>query len=169
MNNPSNLLKPVFWAVLLLFVGIVPMGCGSSHRAAVEGTFKLDDKPVSAGTVTFVPEDFKEGGVEHPSATTEIKDGKYSFTSSNGPLPGKYRVYASVKQKTGRQIQTDEPPGKKDEEIELMANFNSENHTAEVKASGDKFDFAAKSGGSVGVGGGGGDPDKQPGRPRNRD
>ena len=111
MINLSKCLKYGLWAVLLLFTCVVPTGCSSGRGVPVTGSVTLDDKPVAVGTITFLPEDFKEGGVEHPTAKTDIKDGKYSFGAANGPLPGKYKIFASVKQKTGKQIPSDEPPG----------------------------------------------------------
>lgn len=148
MNLSPNNRQPGFWAVLLLLPCVALTGCSSS-RVPVEGAFSLDNKPVTEGTITFAPDQGAEGAASLLMVRTEIKDGKYAFNRSNGPLPGKYRVYASVKQKTGRQIKTDEPPGTKDEEVELMGFFNAEKHTVEVKDSGDnKFDFTAKAGGA---------------------
>src|SRR5271156_764634 len=106
---------------------VVVSGCGSAHHVPVEGSVSLDGQPVDGGTISFVPEDYKEGGI----VKTEIKGGKYSLDKGHGLIPGKYKVVASLKQKTGKIVPSDEPPGTREEVIERMKDFNKQNRMVE--------------------------------------
>ncbi len=77
--------------ILLLFL-LVPVGCGSSEQAktkAILGTVTYAGKPLSQGSVLFVPEKGR-------AANAQIQtDGSYTlgtFNSTDGAVMGKHRV-----------------------------------------------------------------------------
>ena len=78
----------LFGLVLMPFVG----GCGGDTkgppRAAVRGEVRLDDVPLKAGVIRFVP----EGSTKGPVALTTIKDGRFTLSASDGPSLGKHSV-----------------------------------------------------------------------------
>jgi hypothetical protein len=77
----------------LLGLALVPFaGCGGGTkgppRAAVRGEVRLDDVPLKAGVIRFVP----EGATKGPVALTTIKDGRFTLSASDGPSLGKHSV-----------------------------------------------------------------------------
>jgi hypothetical protein len=162
----SRYLKHAPAALILLLVCFALIGCGSGSRAPVEGSVTLDGQPVDGGTIAFVPEDYKEGGVEHSIAKADIKNGKYSLDATNGPIPGKYRVDISWKKKTGKQV-PDPDTGKQIDEVTqvIPKSFNQNSPKVDIKASGNKFDYAIVSNPNEATGGSG----NKPGPTRNRD
>jgi hypothetical protein len=72
-------------------------GCGGGKTAQVNGTVKVDGKPVESGAIMFVPVDGKTS-----TAGGEIKDGRYSVQVPVGAMKvsisapkvvGKKKVY----------------------------------------------------------------------------
>jgi hypothetical protein len=80
--------------VALLVLTIVPLAGGCSRgangppRAAVRGEVRLDDVPLKAGVIRFVP----LGATKGPVALTTIQDGRYELSTSNGPAVGKHSI-----------------------------------------------------------------------------
>jgi hypothetical protein len=79
----------------LLVVGVILLcaaGCGRDARgparAAVSGEVLLDETPLKAGVIRFVPVD----GTRGPVALTIIKDGRYQMSNSDGPVLGKNAI-----------------------------------------------------------------------------
>jgi hypothetical protein len=115
---------------------------GCSGRRAVEGTVKFDGTPVDGGLITFVASSGSD------RVTTPIEGGKYSLPSGRGPKSGSHRVEIIWKKKTGRMVDTPGDQGVKMEETVqvIPASYNSgSTQTAEVKSSGNTFNFDIKS------------------------
>lgn len=74
---------------IVLFASLVS-GCGGGdpNRGAVRGTITIDGKPVTQGTVDFMPIDRSLGS----TAGTTIEDGKYDLARIKGATVGKNRV-----------------------------------------------------------------------------
>ena len=76
-------------------------GCGDSYappRAAVSGKITLDGKPLSQGTISFVP--LAEG----VAASGEITNGQFSIPAEKGPSPGNCRIEVLSFQETGEKV-----------------------------------------------------------------
>jgi hypothetical protein len=130
---PTLLLAATSWSV----------GCGPAdefQHVGVSGKVTLSGKPMTAGTITFVP--LASG----PAAYGTITDGSYAIARVLGPGPGSYRVEISHIQPTGRRVPDSEYPGKTVEEtrnsVSGRYNLNS-TLRADVKGSNDQvFNFA---------------------------
>jgi len=69
----------------------VASGCGGEagpKRYAVQGTVRLDGKPLRAGTIRFIPRAPTKG----PATVAPIADGAYSIPSHGGAVAGSHRV-----------------------------------------------------------------------------
>jgi hypothetical protein len=118
-------------------------GCGPAdefQHVGVSGKVMLGGKPMTGGTITFVP--LASG----PAAYGTITDGQYAIARGEGPGPGSYRIEISDIQPTGRRVPDSEYPGKTVEEtknaVPRRYNLNS---TLRVEIKGDRdqtFDFA---------------------------
>ena len=75
---------------LLTALAFLP-GCGSEvPRQPVSGTVSgVGSRP---GTVTFQPVE----GVHAPAARAPLRNGRFAFDETDGPLPGTYRVRVDV-------------------------------------------------------------------------
>lgn len=76
-------------ALSVLFAGC---GGGETGRVAFSGRVTRQGEPISNGFLTYRPAEGHTG----PAANTDIVDGVYRFTSSDGPFPGPYLVTVSV-------------------------------------------------------------------------
>ncbi|MFO0948121.1 MAG: hypothetical protein U1D30_19745 [Planctomycetota bacterium] len=85
-----------------MLVLIAPLGCNgkkerpSVYPGSVKGQVFLDGKPLTQGTITFIPELPEEAGGRPGLARIE-EDGSYWVGSANrtkpsGLIPGKYKV-----------------------------------------------------------------------------
>jgi hypothetical protein len=73
----------------LLVLITLPLLAGCGHhdgppRAAVRGEVRVQDAPLKAGVIRFIP----AGATKGPVALTTIKEGRYEFTTSDGPMLG---------------------------------------------------------------------------------
>ncbi len=93
MPEPRLLLR---WRYVLAIacmscVLLAAAGCGSGdnlNRQVVEGTVTLDGKPLEKGTIRLSPASSQVG----TDVSTEITNGNYYFSKSDGPVPGSYKV-----------------------------------------------------------------------------
>ncbi len=79
-------------ALLITATGLLlGSGCGGSagpKRVQVSGEIQFEAESMQAGVIRFLPGDGNKG----PAANTLVKDGRYSFSATDGPQPGLYRV-----------------------------------------------------------------------------
>jgi len=73
---------------LLLLVGCGGGSYDSPPRAAVGGTVLLDDVPLNAGVINYIP----MGETEGPMTSAPIQSGEFSLPEELGPLVGTHRV-----------------------------------------------------------------------------
>ena len=105
LSGANDLAKPTFdpfcwreensrpFLVLLMFCSII--GCGGTaepRRVAVNGMDIAVGQLVPKGTIRFLP----QAGNKGPVAMTSVHDGLYSFTKTDGPYPGKYKVIVNL-------------------------------------------------------------------------
>lgn len=68
------------------------IGCGKSHegpiRFDVHGSIMLDNQPLEAGRIRFIPQEPATG----PAASGVIARGTYEIPASEGAVVGKHRV-----------------------------------------------------------------------------
>jgi hypothetical protein len=127
---------------LVLALAVAP-GCGQTsdgiNRQPVSGAVTLDKKPLTQGSITFIP--LADG----PSAGGTINQGRYSIARADGPAPGSYRVTIVAMQPTGRKLPDPEgPPGSLAEELQNIVppRYNTKSELkAEVKAGANTLDF----------------------------
>jgi len=81
---------------LAFLVGILALtGCGSKsgpERIAVYGTVTTNGETIEHGSISFLPAEGHNG----PAANGSISNGKYKFTTNNGPTAGPHRVLVGV-------------------------------------------------------------------------
>lgn len=85
--SPFRLLSWLVWPCCL--AGLI--GCGGDSgpkRIALSGKVTQADQPVKQGAISLAP----AAGNRGVAANTAIKDGRYQFTSEDGPGPGPYKV-----------------------------------------------------------------------------
>ncbi|MFM9962500.1 MAG: hypothetical protein ACKV2Q_14910 [Planctomycetaceae bacterium] len=77
---------------LLWLSGLVALsGCGADSgpkRIPLSGKVTLANQPVKQGAISLAPAEGHRG----VAANTAINDGRYQFTSEDGPGPGPYKV-----------------------------------------------------------------------------
>lgn len=89
---PHALRLPILFSLLpFLFSLLATLGCGESRpqRVPVSGTVYIDDKPLTAGYVRFVPPN------DRPSSGTIGPDGRFTlgcFEDDDGAVTGTHRV-----------------------------------------------------------------------------
>ena len=99
----SNLrIRAAFAAVAVALVATLA-GCGGGGKpqAQVNGAVTLDGKPLDAGVIHFYPQS-DEGG---PSASADIKDGRYQLQTGVGPM----KVVINANQVVGKRKMYDTP------------------------------------------------------------
>lgn len=132
------------------FVGglLLVCGCGGgADRASVSGTVTLDQRPVEAGSISFVPIE----GTQSPSAGAVITNGQYDIPRDKGPMVGVFRVEIHAPHKTGKKVPVGSPapPGTLADEVidAVPATYNTRSTLrCEVKAGSNtlNFDLARK-------------------------
>ena len=112
----------------LVLCALLIAGCDASKFAEVSGTVTVDGKPVSAGSITFLPVD----GLT-PTAGGQIKDGKYSVKVPVGPMKvtisapkaiGKKKLYATPDSPEGT-LYAEALPERYNEKTELTLDVKS--------------------------------------------
>ena len=86
------------YGIVLAFCSAALVGCGDD-RAAVQGTVTLDGQDIE-GMISFVP----TNGRSTSAAWAEIKQGRYSIPTAQGPAVGNYRVEISWMRKDGKKL-----------------------------------------------------------------
>ena len=95
MSSRTGSRRHISLAIALAWVATSGCGGGDEGReptVRVSGTLTVDGKPVSKGTVHFVPE-------KGSPATGIVQDGKFTLTTyadGDGVIPGKNRVSVEV-------------------------------------------------------------------------
>jgi hypothetical protein len=103
-------------------------GCGSADgldRQAISGMVTLDGQPLTNGAILFEPATRRSGTV----VGATIRQGTFSITRGDGPVPGSYRVrvYASSGiQAPPSKRQTDRTPRPMVERLPAHYNTHSE-------------------------------------------
>ena len=124
---------------LLLATLLAASGCGgNSGRMSVKGKVTLDDQPVEAGSIVFLPSG------EGTKAAAAIEKGEYAVAADEGLKPGKYRVEVSWFKPTGRKMESADPGIMMDETREAIpAKYNANSTlTAEITSGENVKDFA---------------------------
>lgn len=97
----------IFRSVFVLAAALCTVGCDSSNLTKVTGKVTYNDKPVTAGTITFAAED-------KPTAYGDImSDGTYTLKTEkpgDGATPGAYRVFVVSMQDQGDKMPEDRSP-----------------------------------------------------------
>lgn len=98
-----------FWCLLLILFSLVSQGCSGRtdglSRGSVRGRIQLDGTPIEQGHISFYPIRDTKG----PVVGGSISAGKYSLSSSTGPVIGWNRLEISWKRKTGRKVPAGSP------------------------------------------------------------
>jgi hypothetical protein len=140
-----------FFSCGVMFVGLSLPGCGGApddrpELGEVEGTIKMDEKPLVGASVEFQPESGR------PSTATTDEEGHYELSFRPG-VPGAAVGKHKVRIRTYREDRPDaeEESLRKGQKETVPADYNvNTTLTAEVKAGdNDPIDFNLKSGGKV--------------------
>jgi hypothetical protein len=96
MNLPTNS-RPTWMVVFPLALVAGTIGCSDKlpRTVRVEGRITYQGKPVTQGSVTFMPTAMAPGSSAQPATGSVDPDGNYSLRSyreKDGILPGKYSV-----------------------------------------------------------------------------
>jgi hypothetical protein len=87
--------RPLACSSFARLLAVLLVGCGGEKddlpRRSVAGTVTLDGKPLSQGSIQFLPT-----GPDTPTAAmVEVKGGTYTITTAQGLVPGHYKVLIS--------------------------------------------------------------------------
>ncbi|WP_406696772.1 carboxypeptidase-like regulatory domain-containing protein [Singulisphaera sp. Ch08] len=134
-------------SLAFLGCGLIAMGCGSRDelpREPLSGTVTLAGKPVTSGSITFMPSDSNSPGT---GATAQILDGAYDVPKVSGLIPGTYRVTISQIEEGSKQAAANAQPGDGDaplmkELIPAKYNTKSTLQAEVVKDGKNVFDFS---------------------------
>jgi hypothetical protein len=137
-------------------------GCGGSvedkigNTIPVSGKVTIDDHPLAAGTVNFVPDEAKQNKSQI-TGFGMIKDGEYSLSCGTAELtkpgvpPGWYKVIIQTTVPVGMAQTTIKPGSTMPETVPaaaIAAKFTDAKHTTleiEVKEGGGPYDLKATS------------------------
>lgn len=143
MKTASN--QVILWLSAFACITLAS-GCaneGGPSGQPVAGKVSLDGKPIENGKIVLSHVDGRS------AAAGEIKNGEFHLRSSDGAIPGKYRVSIHSEKKTGKTIPHPDITGSKIEEVveavPVEYNVNTKLE-AEIKADGENaLEFALKS------------------------
>lgn len=95
-------------SMLLMTVSslLLPLGCGGStgpRRVQVYGDIQVDGQALEAGVIRFLPGEGNKG----PAANVLISRGRFSFSATDGPQPGLYRVLIAISSPTTGKFSAD--------------------------------------------------------------
>jgi hypothetical protein len=96
MNKALTIL--CFASVCTTFLGCSEDAYTGAKRYAVSGMVTVDDKPMPAGVISFLPQG--EGRV----SGAPIRDGTYTIPEEKGVNAGTYRVEIHWSKPTGRKV-----------------------------------------------------------------
>lgn len=102
--------RNLVWLLTLTLIGCGGGAGENFERALASGTVELGGKPITQGSIRFIP----IGEAKGPAAGAAIKDGKYHFEKGKGPIVGKHRVVINAYQGNGELINLDD--GEQEEE-----------------------------------------------------
>jgi hypothetical protein len=88
---------------VVLVLCLLSGGCGRDdgpQRVAVHGSVRLANATLKSGQIRFIP----TGSTSGPSAAAVIVDGRYEFTSDDGPLIGTHRIEIEATNYLGFEI-----------------------------------------------------------------
>ena len=149
--HPADRWKSLsLWCLLLIPLSLATQGCSGRtdglSRGSVRGRIQLDGTPIKQGHISFFPIRETKG----PVVGGSISGGKYSLSSSTGPVIGWNRMEISWKRATGRKVPAGppRPPGSMVDEITeaVPPKYNSRSTLErEVKAGKNVFDFDLRS------------------------
>ena len=137
MHRTHALASPV---VCLLLIAILP-GCGERGfpTAPVRGKVTYNGKPVTSGTVLFMPDGDK------PSATGELEpDGSYSLTtyrSGDGAVLGKHSILITAIEDQSNRLPEERNPAPGLTIPARYNNFATSGLSAEVVEGANTVDF----------------------------
>jgi hypothetical protein len=110
INKTMHHVQRVCSMVFGLAVSALFLGCGGPAddlpRQAVSGTVTFKGKPLEAGMIQFQP---GSAGVA-TAGQTEIADGKYAISQSEGLVPGQYLVTITSATPKAAEAPTSGPP-----------------------------------------------------------
>lgn len=83
-----------FWTLAVAAIAVV--GCDHSaepfSRVAINGTVALDEQPLDAAVIRFVP----TGSTPGPKTSFEVRQGRFAASREHGPPVGTHRVEVEV-------------------------------------------------------------------------
>jgi hypothetical protein len=129
-----------------LSCAVVLAGCGNAgNHAKIHGNVKLDGKPLSTGSIRFIPMSGTAGAI----TGGDIKDGRYEIGLAKGPAIGRNRVEVQAMRPTGKRMHNQMlPPDQTAEVFEsaVAPRFNAESTLEAVVQPGDNSaDFEVES------------------------
>ncbi len=148
-SRRSGVLGVLRAAVLAAAVGGAAPGCGGAAdelpRETVTGTVSFKGEPLKAGMIQFQPADPNVS----TAAGAAVKDGAYTVTRDQGPVPGRYQVMiTSAEAAPNAAVQAvlpgDAPPPSK-EPIPARYNVKTELKAEVTKGGPNAFDFKLES------------------------
>jgi hypothetical protein len=124
-------------------------GCESGdglNRQPISGAVTLDGNPLENGSIHFIPTS-PEAGTE---VTATISGGRYSFSKTNGPVPGPFKVEISSAEAPKFEPPVGKTPGevlppRAKEKVPEKYNFKSTLTTTIKSGQTEPVDFALTS------------------------
>lgn len=112
----------VFFLVVAGSAACTSSDSSGPQRFLVEGSVKLDGKPLEAGTIFFLP--MNDGGT---GSSTEIKNGAFQIDNEDHGLSlGNYRIEITSMKKTGKTTPGPGPDGQVEEMVQVIpARYNT--------------------------------------------
>jgi hypothetical protein len=128
--------------ILMIAMSPALAGCEESARIAVSGNIWWQGKPLTKGSIIFVPTDGHDG----PKVGSETVEGRYAISQQRGPTEGTYRVEVRADEGDYPHSPTDRrstPMKSRSTAVKIPAEYN-EKSKLRIVVSGTKegeFDF----------------------------